>query len=30
MSLKFAKITEDHIEDLMGVCGNMAGMDKNP
>ena len=30
MSLKFAKITEDQIEDLMSVCGNMPGMDKNP
>jgi hypothetical protein len=30
MSLKFAKITEENIDDLMSVCGNMPGMDKNP
>ena len=30
MSLKFAKITEDNVEDLISFCGNMPGMDKNP
>ena len=30
MSLKFAKITEDNVEDLIIFCGNMPGMDKNP
>jgi hypothetical protein len=30
MSLQFAKITEENVDDLMSVCGNMPGMDKNP
>lgn len=30
MSLKFVKITSENVDDLMSMCGNMPGMDKNP
>jgi hypothetical protein len=30
MSLSFAKITKDNVDDLMSVCGNMPGMNKHP
>jgi hypothetical protein len=30
MSLRFAKITKENVDDLMSVCGNMPGMSKNP
>jgi hypothetical protein len=30
MSLSFAKITKDNVDDLMSLCGNMPGMNKHP
>lgn len=30
MSYRFEDITEKNVDDLMGVCGNMPGMDGNP
>ena len=30
MSLSFAKITKDNVDDLMSLCGNMPGMGKHP
>lgn len=30
MTLRFESIKEANIDDLMGICGNMPGLDKNP
>ena len=30
MSLRFAKISKDNVDDVMSVCGNMPGMNKLP
>lgn len=30
MSYRFEDITENNVDDLMSVCGNMPGVDKNP
>ena len=30
MSLSFAKITKENVDDLMSMCGNMPGIDKIP
>jgi hypothetical protein len=30
MSLRFAKITQENVDDLMSVCGNAPGMSKHP
>jgi hypothetical protein len=30
MSLSFAKINKDNVDDLMSLCGNGPGMSKNP
>ncbi len=30
MSLSFAKITKDNVDDLMSLCGNIPGMNKHP
>jgi hypothetical protein len=30
MSLSFQKITRENVDDLMSLCGNMPGMNKNP
>ncbi len=30
MSLNFAKITKDNVDDLMGLCGNAPHMNKHP
>lgn len=30
MSLRFAKITQENVDDLMSVCGNMPGMSRHP
>jgi hypothetical protein len=30
MSLTFAKISKENVDDLMSVCGNMPGMSKHP
>lgn len=30
MSLRFEEISAENVDDLMSICGNMPGMDKNP
>jgi hypothetical protein len=30
MALRFEDITEKNVDDLMGICGNMPGIEKNP
>ncbi len=30
MSLSFAKITRENVDDLMSLCGNMPGMNRHP
>jgi hypothetical protein len=30
MTLKFEDITEKNVDDLMSLCGNMPGIEKNP
>lgn len=30
MSYRFEDITERNVDDLMGLCGNMPGIDRNP
>lgn len=30
MGLRFEKFTRENVDDVMGICGNIPGMDKNP